>query len=206
MASDDVSRREAERLRGMDAPARVARTFEVLAETGALWVWGDEDEILFTEDARRTTLLPIWPYGPSTWKSRTGLLIGTSGRRGLTSILRRGRSGCRARGDARRTERPAGRRRLRGGDRAGRPRPHQQPRGRGRQGSAAARCRRPRHGGATRQPPQADHASLQRLGCLEAADLGPVRGSHTAKAARPRSTPTKPPSSLTGRGGWRRSA
>ena len=62
MASDDVSRREAERLRGMDAAARVARTFEVIAGTGALWVWGDEDEILFTEDARRTTLLPIWPY------------------------------------------------------------------------------------------------------------------------------------------------
>jgi uncharacterized protein DUF2750 len=41
---------------------RVANTFEVLAETGALWVWGDEDETLFTEDARRTTLLPIWPY------------------------------------------------------------------------------------------------------------------------------------------------
>ena len=62
MASDDVSRREAERLRGMDEDARVARTFEVLADTGALWVWGDEDEILFTEDARRTTLLPIWPH------------------------------------------------------------------------------------------------------------------------------------------------
>jgi hypothetical protein len=62
VASDDVSRREAERLRGMDEAARVARTFEVLADTGALWVWGDEDEILFTEDARRTTLLPIWPH------------------------------------------------------------------------------------------------------------------------------------------------
>lgn len=62
MASDDVSRREAERLRGMDADARVARTFEALADTGGLWVWGDEDEILFTEDARRTTLLPIWPH------------------------------------------------------------------------------------------------------------------------------------------------
>jgi hypothetical protein len=46
----------------MAEPARVARTFEVLAGTGALWVWGDEDEILFTEDARRTTLLPIWPH------------------------------------------------------------------------------------------------------------------------------------------------
>ncbi len=62
MASDDVSRREAERLRGMDAAARVARTFEGIAGTGGVWVWGDEDEILFTEDARRTTLLPIWPY------------------------------------------------------------------------------------------------------------------------------------------------
>ncbi|MEU4242477.1 DUF2750 domain-containing protein [Actinoplanes sp. NPDC026619] len=62
MASDDVSRREAERLRGQAAEARVAATFEAIADQGALWVWGDEDEILFTEDARRTTLLPIWPY------------------------------------------------------------------------------------------------------------------------------------------------
>ncbi len=62
MASDDISRGEAQRLRGLDDAARVARTFEVLAEKGALWVWGDEDETLFTEDATRRTLLPIWPY------------------------------------------------------------------------------------------------------------------------------------------------
>ncbi|GIF23718.1 hypothetical protein BJ973_004329 [Actinoplanes tereljensis] len=62
MAPDDISRREAERLRGLADDARVARTFEVLADQGALWVWGDEEEILFTEDARRNTLLPIWPY------------------------------------------------------------------------------------------------------------------------------------------------
>ena len=62
MVSDDVSRREAERLRGLAAAARVEMTFEVLAARGALWVWGDEYEILFTEDARRTTLLPIWPH------------------------------------------------------------------------------------------------------------------------------------------------
>ncbi|MFB9693613.1 DUF2750 domain-containing protein [Amorphoplanes digitatis] len=40
----------------------MTRTFEVIADKGALWVWGDEDEILFTEDARRRTLLPIWPH------------------------------------------------------------------------------------------------------------------------------------------------
>ncbi|GAA3344978.1 hypothetical protein GCM10020358_50310 [Amorphoplanes nipponensis] len=62
MAPDDISRREAERLRGLDDAARVAGTFEVIAARGALWVWGDEDEILFTEDARRRTLLPIWPH------------------------------------------------------------------------------------------------------------------------------------------------
>ena len=62
MASDDISRGEAERLRRLDDAARVARTFEVLAEKGALYVWGDEDETLFTEDATRRTLLPIWPY------------------------------------------------------------------------------------------------------------------------------------------------
>ena len=62
MARDDISRGQAERLRGLDEAARVARTFEVLAENGALWVWGDEDEILFTEDATRRTLLPIWPH------------------------------------------------------------------------------------------------------------------------------------------------
>jgi hypothetical protein len=62
VAPDDISRAEAERLRGLDEAARVARTFEVIAGRGALWVWGDEDEILFTEDARRRTLLPIWPH------------------------------------------------------------------------------------------------------------------------------------------------
>ena len=62
MASDDISRGEAERLRGLDDAARVARTFEAIAGQGALWVWGDEDETLFTEDARRRTLLPIWPH------------------------------------------------------------------------------------------------------------------------------------------------
>jgi hypothetical protein len=62
VASDDVPPREAERLRGLAEAARVALTFEVLADRGALWVWGDEDEILFTEDARRNTLLPIWPH------------------------------------------------------------------------------------------------------------------------------------------------
>ncbi|GID90714.1 hypothetical protein Adi01nite_01260 [Amorphoplanes digitatis] len=62
MARDDISRGEAERLRRLDEAARVTRTFEVIADKGALWVWGDEDEILFTEDARRRTLLPIWPH------------------------------------------------------------------------------------------------------------------------------------------------
>ena len=62
MASDDIPRGEAERLRKLDEAARVARTFEIIAEKGALWVWGDEDEILFTEDAKRRTLLPVWPH------------------------------------------------------------------------------------------------------------------------------------------------
>ncbi|MBG0566058.1 DUF2750 domain-containing protein [Actinoplanes aureus] len=62
MASDDISRGQAERLRGLDEAARVATTFEILADKGALWVWGDEDEILFTEDGARRTLLPIWPH------------------------------------------------------------------------------------------------------------------------------------------------
>jgi hypothetical protein len=62
MASDDISRRDAERLRELDDAARVARTFEAIADRGALWVWGDEGDILFTEDARRRNLLPIWPY------------------------------------------------------------------------------------------------------------------------------------------------
>jgi hypothetical protein len=62
VASDDISRGAAQRLRGLADAARVARTFEVLAEKGVLWVWGDEDETLFTEDATRRTLLPIWPH------------------------------------------------------------------------------------------------------------------------------------------------
>ena len=62
MASDDISRREAERLRGLDEAARVATTFEAIADRGALWVWGDEGDVLFTEDARRRNLLPVWPY------------------------------------------------------------------------------------------------------------------------------------------------
>ncbi|WP_433833211.1 DUF2750 domain-containing protein [Actinoplanes sp. CA-015351] len=62
MARDDISRGQAERLRGLDGAARVAKTFEILAGEGSLWVWGDEDEILFTEDGERRTLLPVWPY------------------------------------------------------------------------------------------------------------------------------------------------
>ena len=62
MAPDDISRGAAERLRSLAEAARVACTFEAIADKGALWVWGDEDEILFTEDARRRTLLPIWPH------------------------------------------------------------------------------------------------------------------------------------------------
>ncbi|SDT21720.1 DUF2750 domain-containing protein [Actinoplanes derwentensis] len=62
MASDDISRREAEQLLKLDGEARVARTFEAIADKGALWVWGDEGDILFTEDGRRRNLLPIWPY------------------------------------------------------------------------------------------------------------------------------------------------
>ena len=62
MTSDDISRGQAERLRGLAATARLARTFEVIADRGELWVWGDEDEILFTEDGKRRTLLPIWPH------------------------------------------------------------------------------------------------------------------------------------------------
>ncbi|MFC4063368.1 DUF2750 domain-containing protein [Actinoplanes subglobosus] len=62
MASDDISRRDAEQLLGLDAAARVAATFEAIADRGALWVWGDEGDILFTEDGRRRDLLPIWPF------------------------------------------------------------------------------------------------------------------------------------------------
>ncbi|GGN85901.1 hypothetical protein GCM10010112_66840 [Actinoplanes lobatus] len=62
MTSDDIPRPEAEQLRGLDETARVARTFEAIADRGALWVWGDEGDVLFTEDARRRNLLPIWPY------------------------------------------------------------------------------------------------------------------------------------------------
>ncbi|GAA0553400.1 hypothetical protein GCM10010172_39880 [Paractinoplanes ferrugineus] len=62
MARDDISRGAAESLRRLTGAARVARTFEILADQGALWVWGDEDETLFTEDGDRRTLLPVWPH------------------------------------------------------------------------------------------------------------------------------------------------
>jgi hypothetical protein len=62
VAPDDISRGQAEKFRGLGGDDRAARTFEILAERGALWVWGDEDEILFTETADRRTQLPIWPY------------------------------------------------------------------------------------------------------------------------------------------------
>ena len=62
MASDDISRGEAQRLRGLDDAARLDRTFAIIGSTGSLWVWGDEDEVLFTEDGERRTVLPVWPY------------------------------------------------------------------------------------------------------------------------------------------------
>ena len=62
MARDDISRGQAEKLRGLGDEARLARTFEILAGRGELWVWGDEDEILFTENVARQTLLPVWPH------------------------------------------------------------------------------------------------------------------------------------------------
>ncbi|HWS39031.1 MAG TPA: DUF2750 domain-containing protein [Actinoplanes sp.] len=62
MASDDISRREAEQLLKLGADDRVTRTFEAITAQGALWVWGDEGDILFTEDGRKRNLLPIWPY------------------------------------------------------------------------------------------------------------------------------------------------
>ncbi|MDI6100354.1 DUF2750 domain-containing protein [Actinoplanes sp. NEAU-A12] len=62
MTRDDISRGEAQRLRGLTEAARATRTFEILADSGALWVWGDEDEVLFSEDGERRTLLPIWPH------------------------------------------------------------------------------------------------------------------------------------------------
>lgn len=62
MAGDDISRGQAERLRGLADAARVSATFEIIAERGALWVWGDEDEVLFTENGERRTLLPVWPH------------------------------------------------------------------------------------------------------------------------------------------------
>ena len=62
MARDDISRGEADRLRRLDDAARLDRTFEIIAANGAVWDWGDEDEVLFTEDGERRTLLPVWPY------------------------------------------------------------------------------------------------------------------------------------------------
>ncbi|MEV6345476.1 DUF2750 domain-containing protein [Actinoplanes sp. NPDC051851] len=62
MARDDIARGQAERLRQLDDAARVATTFDAIINNGALWVWGDEGDILFTEDARRRNLLPIWPH------------------------------------------------------------------------------------------------------------------------------------------------
>ncbi|GAA4954470.1 DUF2750 domain-containing protein [Actinoplanes utahensis] len=62
MASDDISRGEAQRLRGLEDAARLTRTFEIIGSRGSLWVWGDEDEVLFTEDGERRTLLPVWPH------------------------------------------------------------------------------------------------------------------------------------------------
>lgn len=62
MARDDISRGEADRLRRLDDAARLDRTFTIIAAEGAVWVWGDEDEVLFTEDGERRTLLPVWPH------------------------------------------------------------------------------------------------------------------------------------------------
>jgi hypothetical protein len=62
VARDDISRGEADRLRALGDAARLNRTFEIFGDKGAVWVWGDEDEVLFTEDGERRTLLPVWPH------------------------------------------------------------------------------------------------------------------------------------------------
>lgn len=62
MASDDISQNEVSRLRALRGAARTTMTLNTIAATGVLWVWGDHEDTLFTEDADGTTVLPVWPH------------------------------------------------------------------------------------------------------------------------------------------------
>jgi hypothetical protein len=62
MASDDIPAGEVARLRGLKGPGRLLTTIDTVASTGVLWVWGDDEDTLFTEDADGITVLPVWPW------------------------------------------------------------------------------------------------------------------------------------------------
>jgi hypothetical protein len=62
VAQESISPDEAQRLRELKGASRTTRTFEILADTGVLWVWGDDDDTLFMQDADGTGVLPVWPY------------------------------------------------------------------------------------------------------------------------------------------------
>jgi hypothetical protein len=76
VARDDISRGEADRLRALGDAARLDRTFEIFADKGSVWVWGDEDEVLFTEDGERRTLLPVWPHATVARMENEGEVAG----------------------------------------------------------------------------------------------------------------------------------
>jgi hypothetical protein len=60
-AAADIPAAEVARLRDLDGPGRLTATIETMARSGVVWVWGEEDDILFTEDVGRATVLPVFP-------------------------------------------------------------------------------------------------------------------------------------------------
>ena len=62
MAADDIPPAEVTRLRELKGASRLVTTVQTIARTGVLWVWGDDEETTFTEDADGITVLPLWPY------------------------------------------------------------------------------------------------------------------------------------------------
>jgi hypothetical protein len=56
-----MGRAEAEELRAKPGASRMIYSIRSFAEQQVLWAWGDEEGMLFMQDAQGKTVLPVWP-------------------------------------------------------------------------------------------------------------------------------------------------